>query len=235
MDKDYEIIQNISLAEKKEQVAPEAAPVVTVTPPGEEVAPSPVIETPTIATPEVAIQVPEQAAPIVAVPEVKLEIPGMDVPAVEETPVAVEVAPTVEEPVTVEPTYEKPVVVAEEPTPEYSYGDNTSDDEYKSMFANTDVEVPAYNNYGNNYNDSYENSYNSAPSYTAESVVSVDINFKDENSINNYYDQKREASINEIEKERAAALDQCKKYQEMANWVNDIGSSFNFFKGRSGY
>ena len=77
--------------------------------------------------------------------------------------------------------------------------------------------------------------YNSAPSYTAESVVSVDINFKDENSINNYYDQKREASINEIEKERAAALDQCKKYQEMANWVNDIGSSFNFFKGRSRY
>lgn len=218
MDKDYEIIQNISLAEKKEQVAPEAAPEVTVTPPGEEVASSPVIEIPAIATPEVAIQVPEQAVPAVAVPEVKLEIPGMDVPAVEE-------------PVTVEPTYEEPVVVAEEPTPEYSYGDNTSDDEYKSMFTNTDVEVPAYNN----YNDSYENSYNSAPSYTAESVVSVDINFKDENSINNYYDQKREASINEIEKERAAALDQCKKYQEMANWVNDIGSSFNFFKGRSGY
>ncbi len=241
MEKDYEIIQNISLAEKKEQEAPAASvvPEVVVNVPGAEPVASPVIANPEVSEPQIVVTPPVEEAPAVAIPDVQLEIPGVTPAPVEPevVPVVEETAPVyetpVEEPVTVEPVYEEPTYEV----PEYNYGDNTSTDEYTSMFANTEVEEPTYNAYDNNYNDGYANTYTEVPAYDSSvSVdVNVDVNFKDEDSINNYYDRKRAYLINEIEKERAAALDQCKKYNEMASWVNDIGSSFNFFKGRSGY
>ena len=151
MEKDYEIIQNISLAEKKEQEAPKAneEPVVTVTPPGEEPA-SPAIE-----VPAVVVQPPgEEVA--VSEPEVKLEVPGIVLPeeptVVQETPV-VETAPIVaEEPTVVQPTYEETVVQAEESTPEYSYGDNTENNDYTSMY--NSIESSNYDNYNSSYSDS---------------------------------------------------------------------------------
>lgn len=224
MEKDYEIIQNISLAEKKEQEAPKAneEPVVTVNPPGE------VPASPAIEVPEVVVQPPGEEV-TVSEPEVKLEVPGIVLPeeptVVQETPV-VETAPIVaEEPTVVQPTYEETAVQAEESTPEYSYGDNTENNDYTSMY--NSIESSKYNNYNSSYSDS--------PAYVSDASSVLDIDYKDEDSINRYYDQKIQNYINETEKERASALDQCKRYNEMSTWVNEIGSSFNFFKGRSGY
>ena len=222
MDKSYEIIQNISLSESKveDNQAPqevEAAAEVAVTPAEETPVETP-IEIENSVVPEEESNGQEISA--------NIEMPSIDIPSIELPPeISVDVNSDTE--VATEAEVSNDI----QPESSYDFNNTVGNTDYSNMFNNNvDNVSPAYgdDNYevSSTFNSSYEDS---------TSGVELDIDYKDENSINRYYDQKIKDTVNQVEKERSAALDQCKRYNEMSTWVNEIGSSFNFFKGRSGY
>lgn len=222
MDKSYEIIQNISLSESKveDNQAPqevEAAAEVAVTPAEETPVETP-IEIENSVVPEEESNSQEISA--------NIEMPSIDIPSIELPPeISVDVNSDTEV------ASEAEVSNDIQPESSYDFNNTVGNTDYSNMFNNNvDNVSPAYgdDNYevSSTFNSSYEDS---------TSGVELDIDYKDESSINRYYDQKIKDTVNQIEKERSASLDQCKRYNEMSTWVNEIGSSFNFFKGRSGY
>lgn len=224
MDKSYEIIQNISLSESKveDNQAPQEVEAAA------EVAVAPAEETPVVETP-VEIEnsvVPEESNSQEI--SANIEMPSIDIPSIE-LPPEISVDVNANEEVAAEAETEVSNDI--QPDPSYDFNNSVGGTDYSNMFNNNvDNASPAYGD------DNYEASSTFSSSYEdSTSGVELDIDYKDENSINRYYDQKIKDTVNQIEKERSASLDQCKRYNEMSTWVNEIGSSFNFFKGRSGY
>lgn len=249
MDKDYEIIQNISLAETKveENQTPQAveAQVETASVPQVNVVEEKQVEVEQPVIPSVEFDAPvnvdgEEATTVTNdVPNIEISNNVVSVPS---SPSAVSVPTSGDDidfgallgnfNVNFDETAGSPLA------DESDIYNMTANAEYSTNnyeATNYDVTNEENSSVGVYVAEDSNTSYSEPTNYSEPEDTNKDIDYKDEDSINRYYDQKTQNAINEIEKERTAALDQCKRYQEMASWVNDIGSSFNFFKGRSGY
>ena len=218
MDKDYEIIQNVSLAEVKEEEPQQVESTDAV------VAEDVQTVEPEVVSEPVAIENPEVTV------ESSIDIPNIEIPNIV-------LPPEIEQVESTGITYETDSVQPVEEYTEPSYTDENSSlgsDDYSSMFVNNSSASTYENDYTTDNTYSSEMSFNNT-SYVSEGTEEIEIDYKDEDSINRYYDAKIQKFSYETEKERAAALDQSRRYKEMAEWVNEVGKSFDFFKGRPGY
>lgn len=218
---EYEIVQDISLAEKKEEVndkqetevKDEIKPSVVI---GEEkpVEETPVEETPTEETPAEESSV--EMAPAVAPIDIGSILGDSNITPSEEPTKA-----TVDIPVPEIEQTQEPVVSSQ------NYTDYSSYNEPYNNSYNTFDNNAGYEQYSNQDYQS-DNVYSMPIESQTENVLSFD----SEDSINAYYDRKIAEDTERTNKEREAALISYREKKDMEAWIAETENRFTYRPNR---